>query len=1076
MEIAPTASGGPYLALEDGSTYMQSEFTTKSQGSALLAAWGFTSSPTYQVHSGGTLLWATQLELPATALPFKYGATVLSHLPVGFSLGLITQQNGPPQLKYDLVADKNLLRVFAEVVIGGENIGLPVLWADRFGHYVTFQWTQVSTGLPAGIGSIVRIDALNQRGQGVTIRYANWNDSKTLHDLMRVDFVKFAAPAALIQGYSGFSNGNPSGFIMPSGSKMAQAALLANAVGGMTARPCTQTLGDPLTVPQPSWNNDGAPAGTAPVLPASNSGVASQVWKFTYDGNLAEITSLTDPLLVQTAFSYGNFSLLRSSSDTVPILLRGVTQTVETDTSQPSPAVRTKTWVRTMATASNPAWTVNAQDTWSSVGSPDSTVIYGYPSLAEDPMDYSNEFLQSQILQDNSGTAWSTLNWQSVRGWGAGPGGGLDGTLSPPSLVSGSLNGHAPFQQQITYTDATDLQVSTVTSQVDTAGGFLTTQTSAFKYNPQWPMLEANQVIQSCITRNAITSAGVTSVAPATATTTYVWDTGTALQLCQSYLSASATLAHGQTFTYDTTQSDPNYGKLLTKAVFHLENASTPSSSPATVILGYDPGTGQPTSWATSYQDYPTGTGTISQLAGSFDGADRPTVITDARNVTTTTAYDLYGRATLVSPLGDSSITSAYPDFRTRTDTRDGMARTVKTDGFGRPISETLPDGSSLTYAYDRHGRLASTTRHGTAGDTLTQSTSYDLLGRVVTATGFDGIQMTSNYAVGASGCSVVTRTLGGSTTVTTMDPFVQTEPNGLIYMRGRFYSPAWHVFLNSDQGVDPNQTNQDAYAGGNPMVNVDPSGMSLLSKFLDPLGEGHSIRINWNHGRKGIEIGVAVVVCIVIDVCSDGTAADTNPEIIGAAEGGTEVVAADGAVAGGTAAASSSALPAYVGYNAAVGFVAGGAIQGTWRGAFEGAIDGVALAFGYDCLSSGIGSMMDGCGFWNGVGNAAGNLASKALSMPLTWTDVGQSAVIGGVVNGAEHGGSPWNNFRDGAIISGASSFLDMNGVFGTNSFGRFVNESYSRLMYGMANGDSHSGSFYFGSPFAFSMAQGWF
>jgi RHS repeat-associated protein len=55
----------------------------------------------------------------------------------------------------------------------------------------------------------------------------------------------------------------------------------------------------------------------------------------------------------------------------------------------------------------------------------------------------------------------------------------------------------------------------------------------------------------------------------------------------------------------------------------------------------------------------------------------------------------------------------------------------------------------------------------------------------------------------------------------------VQTEPNGLIYMRERFYSPAWHVFLNSDQGADPHFLNQDAYAGGNPFINVDPTGAS---------------------------------------------------------------------------------------------------------------------------------------------------------------------------------------------------------------------------------------------------------
>lgn len=54
-----------------------------------------------------------------------------------------------------------------------------------------------------------------------------------------------------------------------------------------------------------------------------------------------------------------------------------------------------------------------------------------------------------------------------------------------------------------------------------------------------------------------------------------------------------------------------------------------------------------------------------------------------------------------------------------------------------------------------------------------------------------------------------------------------QTDPSGLIYMRGRYYSPMWHRFLNSDQGVDPVQLNQRAYVGGRPFGVVDFSGLS---------------------------------------------------------------------------------------------------------------------------------------------------------------------------------------------------------------------------------------------------------
>ncbi|MBI3487549.1 MAG: RHS repeat-associated core domain-containing protein [Acidobacteria bacterium] len=87
----------------------------------------------------------------------------------------------------------------------------------------------------------------------------------------------------------------------------------------------------------------------------------------------------------------------------------------------------------------------------------------------------------------------------------------------------------------------------------------------------------------------------------------------------------------------------------------------------------------------------------------------------------------------------------------------------------------------------------------------------------------------------------------------------IQTEPNGLIYMRGRFYSPAWHQFLNSDQGADPAQGNQYAYAGGNPFTRVDPSGMfswslpRLLSAFGHSLAHlGTQIFNSMNQGGYG--------------------------------------------------------------------------------------------------------------------------------------------------------------------------------------------------------------------------------
>lgn len=80
----------------------------------------------------------------------------------------------------------------------------------------------------------------------------------------------------------------------------------------------------------------------------------------------------------------------------------------------------------------------------------------------------------------------------------------------------------------------------------------------------------------------------------------------------------------------------------------------------------------------------------------------------------------------------------------------------------------------------------------------------------------------------------------------------LRTESNGLIYMRGRFYSPAWHRFLNPDHGSDPSSWTQYGYAGGNPFQRVDPTGL----KAGDPSYAGEATvevrdTCSRNHGSR---------------------------------------------------------------------------------------------------------------------------------------------------------------------------------------------------------------------------------
>lgn len=61
----------------------------------------------------------------------------------------------------------------------------------------------------------------------------------------------------------------------------------------------------------------------------------------------------------------------------------------------------------------------------------------------------------------------------------------------------------------------------------------------------------------------------------------------------------------------------------------------------------------------------------------------------------------------------------------------------------------------------------------------------------------------------------------------------VQTDPNGLLYMRARYYNPAIKRFINQDVhlgGIDLGiSLNRFAFANGNPVDGIDPFGLATL-------------------------------------------------------------------------------------------------------------------------------------------------------------------------------------------------------------------------------------------------------
>ena len=104
----------------------------------------------------------------------------------------------------------------------------------------------------------------------------------------------------------------------------------------------------------------------------------------------------------------------------------------------------------------------------------------------------------------------------------------------------------------------------------------------------------------------------------------------------------------------------------------------------------------------------------------------------------------------------------------------------------------------------------------------------FDVRGSTVAITDENGT-VTDTFAYDAYGGTI-------GRTGTTDTPFrycgqygIMTEPNGLLYMRARYYSPTICRFVSQDSVVgsisDSSSLNRYAFCGGNPVMYVDPTG-----------------------------------------------------------------------------------------------------------------------------------------------------------------------------------------------------------------------------------------------------------
>ncbi len=193
-------------------------------------------------------------------------------------------------------------------------------------------------------------------------------------------------------------------------------------------------------------------------------------------------------------------------------------------------------------------------------------------------------------------------------------------------------------------------------------------------------------------------------------------------------------------------------------------------------------------------------------------------------------------------PLGGSLASFAF-DARNRLTGAGGS--TYSYDAENRRVAQTA-NGVTTSYVNDPQGALSrmllaasalGTTRYvyangmllyGDTGDGL-QVYHSDSRGSTVAITDGSG-NVTDRVVYGDYG-EIVSRT------GTTATPFffngahgVQTDSNGLCYMRARYYSPETRRFLNADPIGFGGGMNLYGYCGGDPVNGMDPFGLNATS------------------------------------------------------------------------------------------------------------------------------------------------------------------------------------------------------------------------------------------------------
>jgi len=601
-----SALTGNQFVLEDGRVYTSSDFIKTAQSlsdhtsnpAQLFSAYGFTQPS------------AELMTFLSNTARFKFGWSVSSdgkvviteRVPSNVQYDNIIQNIMPSQATCRIilescknsfnktsittsgtfmVLDKNRARIFAclsyknpdmqECGGGRENDGcsttytgdsgkiyLPILILDRFGHYVTLQWSAYRRD-----GSLLqhstylrRVDVRNQRGQGFTIRMNNHSD-----DQARLDFVGVSGPSVLISG----TGPSPYWVHHDPSTSFPKPEPKSTWGPGSVGRPTTVTLGSPGSVPQPSWSNAlGAPSAPPDTL-SLDSIVDNRTWSLTYDSNSGALASLQDYRGVNSLFSTQDYRITQpensyetsggfvtsgfSGSDVkIPDTIVGVSQIDLTATGGGTTVTRQLTWNRTH-TGSQGMFVKHMDVYGPETNQADRRITYSYINpIAFNPTDFGNGFLFHRGIGPNTEGAAelesidrtsSTVRTSDTNSKGSG----LNGFLSALKKFSLRRSGELSVSTVYDCYDETALQPRTISKSLNEGTSLIVSR--SFVYNNCWGMMEPQQASQVSTTRYSSQGAAL-----ATTTTANQWDTNSLplLQLQKTFLD-NAGLQHGTEYT-----------------------------------------------------------------------------------------------------------------------------------------------------------------------------------------------------------------------------------------------------------------------------------------------------------------------------------------------------------------------------------------------------------------------------------------------------------------------------------------------------------------------------------------------